>query len=75
MVYRQLNLLLTGLSVDMQHLARIDQVGIVDVVAISFVQQRPLVGITINLCLSRDSPQMIARLNNVTTDRCRSGTA
>ena len=38
-------------SFNVQHLTRIDQVGIFDLVAVSLEQQRPLVGIAVDLVM------------------------
>ena len=71
MLNRLLDLVFIRITINMQNLSRIDQISIFDLGPVSLEEQRPLVGVTVNFLLGRDTPEVITSLNDIPGDQSR----
>ena len=61
-IVRLLDLVFIRITINMQNLSGIDQIGVFDFGPVSFEEQRPLVGVTVNFLLGRNTPEVVTDL-------------
>ncbi|GIT53702.1 MAG: hypothetical protein Ct9H300mP16_08620 [Pseudomonadota bacterium] len=65
MIDRLLDLVFIRIAINVQNLSGIDQIGVFDFGPVSFEEQRPLVGVTVNFLLGRNTPEVVTDLNDI----------